>query len=164
MSLVENRDLGGGCGKCPQVSGAWEELRLPNPGGDEEGGPQRNNPCSVHLFPTDSSQTKPLPRPVLLPTNPGALPRFLLPFSGLHRSPTASKTPAFRPLDSSSPRPQESGTPDFFSLRLRSLDLKPFTSGPKSLGLQSFSPLEPAITASGWCWASPSGGQRGSGL
>lgn len=70
------------------VPRTWEELRLPSPGGAREGGgPLRNNPCSVHLFPTNSG-----PNPAASEANsassqpPGWL-RLLLSFSSSRPQP-----------------------------------------------------------------------------
>lgn len=140
--------LGKGCEKCPQVPRAWEELRLPSPMGDGEGGTLEEQsllcPLVSHrLKPNQTtaqassasnqscctSQTPPsflrLPTPVPLPSGPQES----------------------RPQDSSSPRTQ-----DLQSILLRTQKFR------------SPAPLEPEIPASGWCWASPSGAQCGSGL
>lgn len=101
MSPVKNREREGGAVEGSQVPRAWEELRLPSSGGVWERETQGEQFPLCPVFPTDSSQREPLPRPVLLSANPGATREFL---SFSDSQPPPFRTPLSRRPDSASLR------------------------------------------------------------
>lgn len=150
MSLVENRGLGEGLWEMPSSAQSLGRAEAAKLRGRWGGG-----------TPEEQSRLCPLVSHGLKPNQTTAQAR-----SASNQSWCPSQMPPsfLRPpcQSHSLQDPRNSGV-----WNLRFLFLQTQKSGPPTLSPQDpeqgphpSSPLEPEITASGWCWASPSGGQR----